>query len=363
MFSEPTISPNFVVRQKRKLIRHPLVIGGIIGLLIILMGGFIALLSAVDTPSEDPIEETTVKTNHIPAATPSAASTEDSTILIIAPTIDVSVPTLNPQNVDSLQPTTIQSRCKISTTGDANVNIRSGPDITYTLISSLSDRASVDAIASSDNRWFQILNTDGTIGWVGGSVVDESGDCDGLPTIQTPTCSVKNTTGNLVNIRDRASTSSNVIRTLAATDVLMADGRTDEGWYRIALTGELGWIYQDVVALSETCKTLPIISANEPIPQPAIDQNNVVFNDGDCVIESFTGNPVDLRKGPGMEFAVVAKMSKAMVASRLSSNGWYEIDGFGWAFAGELVYNGLCNLLPTVIPDDVSGSSLILTGG
>ncbi len=363
MFSEPTISPNFVVRQKRKLIRHPLVIGGIISLMIILAGGLIALLSPTDTLPDDSIEQDTPKTNHIAAATPRAEQTKDSTILIIAPTIDVSVPTLNPNNTDASQPTTVQSRCKITTTGDANVNIRSGPDITYTLISSLSDRESVDAIASSDNRWFQILNTDGTIGWVGGSVVDESGDCADLPQTQTPTCSVKNTTGNLVNIRDRASTSSNVIRTLATTDVLMADGRTEEGWYRIALTGELGWIYQDVVALSDTCKTLPIISANEPIPQPAIDQSNIVFNDGDCVVESFTGNPVDLRKGPGMEFAVVAKMSKAMVASRLSSNGWYEIEGFGWAFAGELVYNGLCNLIPTVIPEDVNDASLILTAG
>ena len=359
MYSEPTLSPNFVVRQKRKLIRHPLVIGGVISIVILCIGGFIALLSPIDIPAEEPEITVTVESRIALGVTPQAETTQVPAIIIQAPTI---VPTLNNNTVSS-PATHAESPCKISTTGDANVNIRSGPDITFTLISSLSDRERVDGIATSDNQWFQILNTDGTIGWVGGSVVDETADCSDLPRIATPTCSVKNTTGNLVNIRDRASTSSNVIRTLATTDVLMADGRTDEGWYRIALTGGMGWIYKDVVALSDICKSVPIISANEPIPQPAQSQTRVVFNEGDCVVESFTGNAVDIRKGPGMEFAVVAKLNKAMVASRLSSNGWYEINGFGWVFAGELVYGGLCNLLPTVIPNDQSGTSLILTGG
>jgi SH3-like domain-containing protein len=363
MFSEPTISPNFVVRQKRKLIRHPLVIGGIIGLLILIVGGMVTLLGSMNTPNEDSEIEPTVDLGII-AETPSQVEmTVNTPIIIQAPPIVTSIPILSTDNATSSQTASVQPRCNITTTGDTNVNIRSGPDITYTLISSLSDRVSTHAIAMSDNRWFQILNTDGTIGWVGGSVVDETGDCENLATMQTPTCSVKNTTGNLVNIRNNPSTTSNVIRTLATTDLLMADGRTDEGWYRIALAGGLGWIYKDVVALSDACNTVPIISANEPIPKPAVSQNHLVFNETDCVVESFTGSVVDLRKGPGMEFVVVAKMNKAMVASRLSSNGWYEINGFGWAFAGDLVYGGLCNLLPTVIPDDMIGSSVILTGG
>jgi|GEM_PF-1926729 len=362
MYSEPTISPNFVVRQRRKLIRHPLVIGGIMILVMLSMGGLVALISPTDKPVDDSEITATVEAVIVVDTTPQAETTQEPTIVIQAPPIEPSLPTVNENNTVSSQPTSVP-RCKISTTGDANVNIRSGPDITFTLISSLSDRVSVDAIAISDNQWFQILNTDGTIGWVGGSVVDETGDCMNLPRISTPTCSVKNTTGNLVNIRSNPNRTSNVIRTLASTDVLMADGRTDEGWYRIALTGGLGWIYQEVVALSDTCQTVAIISANEPIPQPAMNQPSVIFNETDCVIESFTGSAVDIRKGPGMEYAVVAKMNKAMVASRLSSNGWYEINGFGWVFAGELVYGGLCNLLPTVIPDDMSGSSVILTGG
>jgi SH3-like domain-containing protein len=363
MFSEPTISPNFVVRQKRKLIRHPLVMGGILCIVIIGIAGLVTLFTPKDTTSDEPEVRITFESRIIFDATPEANETQEPTIVIQAPVIDSSEPIINDDNTASSQTASVQPRCKITTTGDTNVNIRSGPDIIFSLISSLSNRDSVDVIASSDNRWFQILNTDGTIGWVGGSVVDKTGDCESLSQIQMPACAVKNTTGNLVNIRNNASTDSNIIRTLASSDLLMADGRTIEGWYRILLTGELGWIYQDVVALSDACGAVPIISANEPIPQPALSETSVVFNDGDCVVESFMGTAIDLRKGPGMEFAVVAKMSKPMVANRLSSNGWYEIDGFGWAFAGDLVYGGLCNLLPTITPDEIRGSSLILTGG
>lgn len=363
MFSEPTISPNFVVRQKRKLIRQPLVIGGIGCILVLGMGALVALFTSQSATPDAPKVQITFESRIIFDVTPQAEATQKPDIVIQAPIINTSDPINNEENPPSSQTASIQPRCKITTTGDTNVNIRSGPDITFTLISSLSNRDRVDVIASSDNRWFQILNTDGTIGWVGGSVVDETGDCESLPQIQTPACAIKNTTGNLVNIRDNSNINSNVIRTLATTDLLMADGRTTEGWYRISITGKLGWIYQGVVALSDACSAIPIISADEPIPQPAQSQTSVILNDGDCVIESFTGSAIDLRKGPGMEFAVVAKMNKAMVANRLSSNGWYEIDGFGWAFAGDLVYGGLCNLLPTVIPDDIGSSSVILTGG
>lgn len=366
MYSEPTISPNFVVRQKRKLIRHPLVIGGVVGLMLLGIGGILALLDS-SMPNEDaPIESTSQiqfesRIVFEPTAVPQPTAQPD--LIVNTSNFTASEPELNDDHTAPAQSVALQPRCRITTTGDTNVNIRSGPDLTFSLISSLSNRDTVNAIARSDNLWFEILNTDGTIGWVGGSVVDESGNCDDLPMIATPACSIENTTGNRVNIRDRASTESNVIRTLAVDDLLMADGRTDDGWYRILIPGELGWIYKDVVALGDGCSQVKVISASEPDPQPAMQETPLAVKEDDCVVESFTGNSVDLRKGPGMEFDVVAKMSKSMVASRLSTNGWYEVEGFGWAFAGDLVYGGLCSLLPTVQPDEVQGAIALMSNG
>lgn len=364
MYSEPTISPNFVVRQKRKLSRHPLIIGGIVCMMLLAIGGLISSLGS-GSPSQSVEDEPVIRfeSSIIYEATPDIVMSpepEDDTPIVLVNTSEI---VQDEESTTASLDAPIQAQCRISTSGDTNVNIRSGPDLTFSLIGSLSNRETVDAIAVSDNRWFQILNSDGTIGWVGGSVVDEQGDCNELPIIATPVCSIENTTGNRVNIRDRATTQSNIIRVLSPDDLLMADGRTTDGWYRIYLTREIGWIFEGVIALGDGCTNTPIISAEEPTPQPVIFDSNINFDSESCVIESFTGATIDLRNGPGMEFSVVAKLNKAMAASRLSSNGWYEIEGFGWAFAGDLVYSGICNVLPTVSPEDIHGSQVVMSSG
>ncbi len=354
MYSEPTISPNFVVRQKRKLSRHPLVIGCIILFVTLVLFAIFSLLSSITSsldnqtvnPASVSVRIVAEETPAIAVVVPTSEPTPVPEIINIAHTIS------NDTNTPSALLVETVTACSIRPSGDINVNIRSGPDIQFSLLSTLPVRQTVSAIAVSDNRWFQIENNDGTIGWVGGSVVDEIGDCEGLPQVQTPVCDVRNTTGNRVNIRAEASTDSPVIRILSTEDILMADGQTADGWYRILMTGELGWIYRDVVALSDACNAVALISANEPTPQPAVT-TNLVFSEDACVVESFTGNAVDLFAQPNFDAAVVAKLNKAMQASQVSTNGWYEIDGFGWAFAGDIVTQGLCRLLPTVAPEDI----------
>lgn len=367
MYSEPTISPNFVVRQKRKLTRHPLFIGGVFSLVILGIIGILAIASSVTGASAN---ETATPVRYesriIFEATEEALAdipTEEPDLIIRAETINISQvqsPAAVPASSQSIEP---QAQCNITPTGDVNVNIRSGPDMMFSLISVLNNRNVVNAIAVSDNRWFQILNKDGTIGWVGGSVVDEDGNCEDLPRMSPAVCRVSNSTGNQVNIRAGASISSAIIRTLLAEDVLMADGQTQNGWYRVLLTGQMGWVYRDVVALSDTCSSLAVISADEPAPQPVLADSSLVFSDEDCVIESFTGNPVDLHQTPDMSSQVVAKLNKTMQANRISTNGWYELEGFGWAFAGDLVSRGLCSLLPSISPEEVRSDLLFASAG
>jgi len=356
MYSEPTISPNFVVRQKRKLFRNPIVIGGIVSIIGLITIALVVVLTG-STNIPEPTPTSAVIAARIVETTPEVATndpTPQPDVVISAEVMNVSqVVTSDDDTTSSQTVDTETPACSIRPTGDVNVNIRSGPDMQFSLISVLNARQTVDAIAVSDNRWFQIENRDGTVGWVGGSVVDDIGDCATLPQVQTPTCQVKNTTGNRVNLRANPTTDARIIRTLTTDDVLMADGQTVDGWYRVLLNRELGWIYRDVVALSPECKAVATISAEEPVPQPVTSASNLAFNDADCVVESFTGNSVDLHKRPDLSSAVTAKLNKAMKASRLSTNGWYEIDGFGWAFGGDLLTRGLCRLLPTVAPETI----------
>jgi len=355
MYSEPTVSPNFVVRQKRKLFRNPLVIGGIFSIIVVVIVSVIALMSGNNTTSDPAPTAPNISARIVTETTPevtSAEPTPEPDLVIPAEVVNVSQPTRNEGNATSSQTADLTPSCSIRASGDINVNIRSGPGMPFSLIGVLEARTTVDAIAISDNRWFEIENSDGTIGWVGGSVVDDIGDCGILPQVATPVCEVSNNTGNRVNIRAKANTNARIIRTLLTDDVLMADGQTADGWYRVLLNRELGWIHSDVVASSGGCSTLAVIAADEPEPQPVVN-SDLAFTDEDCVVESFTGNTVDLHKTPDLTSAVVAKLNKAMKVSRMSTNGWYEIEGFGWAFGGELVTSGLCRLLPTVAPEQI----------
>lgn len=369
MFSEPTISPNFVVRQKRKVSRNPLIIMGVVGMFLLVGIGLMSLTATPVTPEETPVPTVniTFESRIVFQSTPQPTQATNQSNIILENRVTIPAP--NSNNTTSQTESASQATCTITPADGANINVRSGPDLTFSIISSLSAGQNVGAIAVSDNLWYQIKTFDGSIGWVGGSVTDEKGDCASLRQVKTPVCSVKNTTGNRVNIRYGASTSKDIIRVLLVEDLLMADGKTQDGWYRVALNTQMGWIYQDVVSLSDACATLPIISASEPVPDVvnisnvSAGSNGLAFDADDCVIESFNGNTIDLHEGPGLEYAVVAKMNKAMAVSQRSTNGWYEVDGFGWAFAGDLVYRGLCNLLPTISPEEARGSVIVMSRG
>jgi hypothetical protein len=71
--------------------------------------------------------------------------------------------------------------CTVSST--TNVNIRSGPGLDFTVISSLPPSTPLVVEAQSTNGWFQ---ASGSTGWVSGSVVTASGNCITLPLVNPP---------------------------------------------------------------------------------------------------------------------------------------------------------------------------------
>lgn len=362
MVSEPTIQANFVVRGQRKAKAHPLVLVGGVGLILLFLVGILSLLTM--RPAQDTSQTASQSAKNFVAfeaeiiretITPQEADVISESVALIASLNATETPQTVTTPQTQVQSNPNQINCQIASNDANNVNIRSGPDLEFSTIGVLFAGRSTSASAITDTRWYQVETGDGGRGWIGGSVVKKSGDCDFLPQIKTPVCTIQNTTGNRVNIRTGASTGDAILRVLSPEDLLMADAHTADGWYRLNLAPQVGWVYKDVVALSPACATVPLISpddssALEPI---ATVYSNIAFNENDCVVQSFTGTSVDLREGPGMEFNIRAKLSQPMIASKRSSNGWYEIEGSGWAFAGDLVYRGLCNLLPTVTPDEI----------
>ncbi len=130
-------------------------------LFIAIASVFLVLLSACGGDSEDEQPLVTV-----------TEDVEDTAVVEVAPTYTPVEPTDMPP-IPSTAVSTATSVPSIQANG--NVNVRSGPGTDYDLVGLLSNGQSAVVIGTSGNGdWFNVQLSDGTIGWVGSSVVDSS---------------------------------------------------------------------------------------------------------------------------------------------------------------------------------------------
>ncbi len=99
------------------------------------------------------------------------AVTED-----VAETDEVEVAPVATTDMPTIPPTAVSTTTSVpSIQANGNVNVRSGPGTDYDLVGLLSSGQSAVVIDTSGNGdWFNVQLSDGTIGWVGSSVVDSS---------------------------------------------------------------------------------------------------------------------------------------------------------------------------------------------
>ncbi len=119
------------------------------------------LLSACGSDSED--------------EQPLVTATEDvgeTAVVEVAPTYTP----VSPTDMPTIPLTAVSTATSVpSIQANGNVNVRSGPGTDYDLVGLLSSGQSAVVIAHSGNGdWFNVQLSDGTIGWVGSSVVDSS---------------------------------------------------------------------------------------------------------------------------------------------------------------------------------------------
>ncbi|MBI1257088.1 MAG: SH3 domain-containing protein [Chloroflexi bacterium] len=76
--------------------------------------------------------------------------------------------------------------CSATSSAGGSVNLRSGPGTNYAVMNTLPLGQVVPVLARwTGGAWFEV-NINGTVLWVGGSVVSLSGDCTALPLVNAP---------------------------------------------------------------------------------------------------------------------------------------------------------------------------------
>ena len=130
---------------------------------------------------------------------------------------------------------------RISGTGGAGVNVRSGAGTRYGRIGGLAEGASVTIVGQSGG-WYQIKYGSGT-GWVCGDYVKKTsgGSSGGSSSGGTSTGKVSGTGGSGLNVRSGAGTGYGRIGGLAEGASVTIVGQSN-GWYKIKYGSGTGWV-------------------------------------------------------------------------------------------------------------------------
>ncbi len=149
-----------------------------------------------------------------------------------------------------------------------------------------------------------------------------------------------------VNIRTGPGGDHPVLTVLPSDAFLAPDAYSDNGWYRVVVNNQTGWVLGSEVNLHGSCQTL-LLSAPIPVlttPVPVADPTSY------CTVSS--SNNVNIRGGPGTNYTVIGTLlpGTSLPASG-QLDGWYVVTAGGqqgWVSGTVVATNGLCNLLPLV---------------
>lgn len=218
-----------------------------------------------------------------------------------------------------------------------NLNVRSGPGVTYTSIAVAGNGDSLVLIGrNSASTWVKVRLASGTEGWVNASEISTSISISTLPILDTGSTSTEPTatvaTGAL-NIRTGPAPSYGIVATLGQGQPVVLLGRTaDSGWAMVRVyNGAVGWANAAYLNASVAFSTLPVVSPGSapsaPPPAPTTATGIV------------TANALNVRSGPGLGYWVITGVyggQQVTVLGRSANGGWLKISfgGYtGWASA------------------------------
>ena len=207
---------------------------------------------------------------------------------------------------------------RVSGTGGAGVNVRSGAGTRYGRIGGLAEGASVTIVGQSGG-WYQIKYGSGT-GWVCGDYVKKtSGGSSGGG---TSTGKVSGTGGAGLNVRSGAGTGYGRIGGLGEGASVTIVGQSN-GWYQIKYGSGTGWVSSQFVKKGSGGSSGGSSSGGSSSGGSTAGY-----------VSGTGGAGVNVRSGAGTGYGRIGGLAEgASVTIVGQSNGWYKIkygSGTGW---------------------------------
>jgi N-acetylmuramoyl-L-alanine amidase len=220
------------------------------------------------------------------------------------------------------------------------LNVRSGPDTSYSVIGKLASGEKIDIIEVKKG-WYKI-SFDHSDGWVASDYVNETGPTSEAPASAMPYKKTVEVSATILNVRSSSSLNAGVVDKLAQGDVVEVTGQDGE-WYEISYQGKQGWVANWLV---------------EEVNHSLTNQPKItILNDG-----------TNLRSGPGLDHEVISRVNQGDTFDVVGTEGeWFQIvldNGrtayvAGWIVSAE----GVPNVERQTIHTYLKGKKIVIDPG
>ncbi|MFT8871811.1 MAG: SH3 domain-containing protein [Sporolactobacillus sp.] len=203
---------------------------------------------------------------------------------------------------------TVQDVQPFSGTTTANLNVRFLPSTSGTLLTTLKAGSTVTVNGKTNDGWLRISYKSG-IAYVAADYVTQSPAAASASTANVSAVQYTGTTTGNLNVRQSASTSSNILATLKQGAIVSVTG-TSGDWLEIAYNGGTAWVSSKYVMQQNTAAAASASTANVSAVQ---------------YTGTTTGN-LNVRQSASTSSNILATLKQGAIVSVTGTSGdWLEI--------------------------------------
>ncbi|WP_434796474.1 SH3 domain-containing protein [Terrisporobacter vanillatitrophus] len=184
----------------------------------------------------------------------------------------------------------------------SNLNVRKGPDTTYTKVGSLKKSTKVTIVAKSSNNWYKIKFNNG-YAYVSSQYITITTN---KPEPSETPYSTTGTANDNINVRKGPDTTYNKVGSLRKNTKVTIVAKSSNNWYKIKFNNGYAYVSSQYIT----------ITTNKPKP-----------SETPCFAAGTITDNINIRKGPNTNYAKIGSLKKNAKVSIVAktSNNWYKI--------------------------------------
>jgi len=165
--------------------------------------------------------------------------------------------------------TPVLAQVATATVNTGNLNVRSGPGVSYNSLTTIGRGTVVTVIGrNAAATWAQVLTATGVNGWVNASYLIISVNLSALPVTDGTNITGTMTGANHLNVRNGPGVSYSILMTLDYTNVVNVIGRNaNSTWVQVTTYyGTIGWANAAYFTYSASIANLPVTDGSITTP-------------------------------------------------------------------------------------------------